>query len=148
VDITQPGWLANAATAPSPLDEAGVRDEAESLLRELLDYYGRAPADHRAEIRRLFVECPAFAWASRVPDDITSPETLRQHLLFFSIVDQGRDSRDALLWLRDVCRRAAALDMPLQAVLTAVAALSSDVDRYGMGSTRAQLLEASKRLEP
>ena len=55
--------------------------------------------------------------------------------------DQERDSRDALLELQGICREAAVDAGTLDASLRKVAAMSSTVNRYGMGSTRDMLLK-------
>lgn len=143
VDINKPDWLKELSTSPPPLDQAGIRPEAEAFLMEIVDYYGRASAHRRAEIRSLFEKFKAFAWAATLPHSIASPETFREHLIHFSIIDQGLDFRDAILWLRDICVRGAKAGVSLQPILKEVATLSSDVDKYGMGSTKSQLIGAS-----
>jgi hypothetical protein len=69
-------------------------------------------------------------------------EHLRRHLLLFSMKDQGRDSRDALLDLQDLCREARSAGVNLTPVLREVAELPSDKNKYGMGSTEDMLLRA------
>ncbi len=142
VDITKPGWGARLAQSQHPLDEAGIRSEAESLLEELIGFYRASGDDERQAIRALFVEYRAFAWAASLPFRPTNEENLRRHLLLFSIIDLGRDSRDALLWLQDICREARNAGVSSGPVLREVAELSSDRNKYGMGSTREMLLRA------
>ena len=62
-------------------------------------------------------------------------------VIVFSMKDQARDSRDALLSLQEICRAAAAAGVDLEPALRDVAAMSSRVDRYGMGSTSDMLLK-------
>jgi hypothetical protein len=66
---------------------------------------------------------------------------LRQHLILFSMKDQGRDSRDALLTLQEIVREADTAGVDKAAALREVAAMSSSTNRYGMGSTRDMLLK-------
>ena len=92
----------------------------------------------------LFVEYKAFAWAASLRSSPTDEENLRRHLLLFSLKDQGRDSRDALLCLQDLCREARSAGVNPGPVLREVAELSSHRNKYGMGSTREMLLRASQ----
>ena len=142
VDITKPGWNVRLMQSPHPLDEAGVRSQAEALLEELIAFYRTRGEDEREAIRRLFVEYSAFAWAANFSFGPTSEENLRRHLLLFSIKDQGRDSRDALLCLQDLCREARKAGVSLAQLLREVAELSSGANKYGMGSTREMLIRA------
>jgi hypothetical protein len=93
IDITKIGWGLRLKQSPHPLDEAGVRPEAETLLQELINVYRASGEDERETVRKLFEEYRAFAWAASLPFEPTTEENFRQHLLLFSIKDQGRDSR-------------------------------------------------------
>jgi len=142
VDITKIGWGLRLKQSPRPLDEAGVRPDAETLLQELISVY-RASGEHEREaVRKLFEEYRAFAWAASLPFEPTTEENFRQHLLLFSIKDQGRDSRDAILLLQDLCQRAKAAGVNTTPVLKDVATLSSDKNKFGIGSTNGILLKA------
>jgi hypothetical protein len=143
VDITKPGWAANLATRTDPLDEAGVRTEAEQVLADALSEYASVEAADRAFLRQLFAKSPSFAWAATLPFAADTPENFRLHLLLFSVQDQGRDSRDALLSLQALCRSAKLAGVSMQA-LRETAALSSEVNKYGMGSTKDMLLRAAQ----
>src|SRR5262249_12663231 len=108
VDITRPGWVERLRAGVSPLDEAGVRSDAEKLLRELITAYAEGPEKTRAAIRQLFADYRSFAWAAALSTPPSSVDGLRQHLILFSMQDQGRDSRDALPALQEICREATA----------------------------------------
>lgn len=140
VDITKPGWDLRLMQSFHPLDQAGVRVEAETLLQQLINVYRASGEDEREAVRKLFRERRAFAWAASLPFEPTTEESFRQHLLLFSITDQGRDSRDAILLLQDLCRRANSAGVDIAPVLKDVAVLSNDQNKYGMGSTRDMLL--------
>jgi hypothetical protein len=140
VDITRPGWFERLQAGAPPLDEAGVRDVVERLLAEIIAGYSQGTDQTRAAIRRLFQEYPSFAWAATLPVPRTTLEGLRQHLILFSINDQGRDSRDALLTLQEICRETTTAGLAIAPVLREVAKMSSDANKYGMGSTRQMLL--------
>lgn len=142
IDITEPGWVERARQHPRPLDEAGMRREAEALLAELVQFYRTAEAPERQAARVLFSEYRAFEWAASLPASPTTEDGFRQQLLLFSLKDQGPDSRDALLMLQHLCRRAREGGVSTMPILRKVAELSSDVNKYGMGSTREMLLKA------
>ena len=108
VDIADPNWVAGLRKWQPPLDEAGVRVEAEGLLADLVAAYRGGGAAVRAEIRRMFVQCGSFAWAAGLAEAPTTEEIFRRQLVLFSMLDPGTDTRDALLVLQDWCRRAGA----------------------------------------
>ena len=144
VDITKPGWGVRLVQGPHPLDEAGVRSEVDVLLNEVIAFYQANSDEYRQVIRKLFEENRAWTWAASLPFEPTTEENFRLHLLLFSIKDQGRDSRDALLWLQDLCRTARAAGLNTAGALNEVAALSSNKNQYGMGSTQKMLLDAAQ----
>jgi len=139
-DVARSGWLERLQAGPLPLDEAGVRDAAETLLAELIGAYAHGTDHTRAAIRRLFREYRSLAWAATLSVPRTTIEGVRQHLILFSINDQGRDSRDALLTLQEICQDARTAGLEIAPVLREIAAMSSDADKYGMGSTSQMLL--------
>ena len=136
VDITDPDWLTLLRQRPHPLDEAGVRPAAEVLLEALIDEYQNSDDETRSAIRGLFGSYPHFAWAASLTAPPTTDEAFRRHLVLFSMQDQGRDSRDALLNLQGLCKQARAAGVDTSPILREVARLSSDENKYGMGSTR------------
>jgi hypothetical protein len=140
VDITRPDWFERLQAGGSPLDEAGVRDTTERLLGEILAAYAQGTAQTRTVIRRLFHEYQSFSWAATLSVPRATLDGLRQHLILFSINDQGRDGRDALLTLQEICQDARNAGLEIAPVLREVAAMSSDENKYGMGSTSQMLL--------
>jgi hypothetical protein len=141
IDVTRPGWVERLQAGAPPLDETGVRNSTEQLLEEMVDTYAQGTEETRAAIRRLFTEYRSFAWAAALSTPRTSVAALRQHLILFSMQDQGRDSRDALLMLQEICHEAVAAGVDTAPVLREVAELSSSANKYGMGSTRDMLLK-------
>lgn len=137
VDLSDPDW-AEKMRAAEPLDEAGVRAEAEEALRELLGHYERGDDDQRAAVRALFDRHSSFRWAGYLPD-----ADFRTRLLHLSARDHGNDTRDELLALNDLCTQARAEGVDLRPLLREVAELSSSVDKYGMGSMRDILLRSA-----
>ncbi|WP_327350408.1 hypothetical protein [Streptomyces sp. NBC_01304] len=127
-----------------PLDEAGIRREAEAALRDVLSLYEAGDEDVRAALRALLERCHSFGWATTLPFEPT-PQGFRQRLLEMSAEDQGRDARDMVANLNGLCGQARDSGVDLRALLLDVAELSSDVDKYGMGSTRVILLRAAGR---
>ena len=140
VDITVPNWLTLLKQSPHPLDEADVRADVERLLEEAIDEYQKCGEENRQAIRKLFEQYSAFSWAATLPYAPTTDECFRRHVVLFSIKDLARDTRDAILWLRDLCHTADAAGVVTAPILQQVAELSSDVNKHGMGSTRRLLL--------
>lgn len=128
-----------------PLVEAGVKTEAEAALRAVIALYAEGGETVRAAVRALFNRYTSFRWAVHVPHEPT-PESFRFRLLHFSALDQGPDARDELLGLRDLCAEAEEAGIDIAPMLAQIARLSSDVNRYGMGSTREFLLRAGGRI--
>jgi hypothetical protein len=141
VDVTRPGWVERLQAGAPPLDEAGVRNSMERLLEEMILAYAQGADQIRTAIRRLFREYHSFAWAAELSTPRTSVAGLRQHLILFSMQDQGRDSCDALLTLQEICREASSAGVNISPVLREVADLSGSADKYGLGSTRDMLLK-------
>jgi hypothetical protein len=140
VDITQPGWVERLMTT-RPLDEAGIRPEAQSLLESLVVFYFQADERQREDIRALLETYKAFRWAATLSRSPETAEGFRMHLLHLSACDQGSDPRDEILRLRYLCDVARKSGVDIAPILREVAALSSDVDKYKMGSMRYFLLK-------
>jgi hypothetical protein len=145
VDINDPNWMTLLSKSEHPLDEAGVRSVTEVLLDALIRAYQSPDEDARRAIRRLFSTYRHFAWAATLSVTPNPEIDFRRHLILFSMRDQGEDSRDALLELQELCRQARAAGVNSAPILREVAQMSSDENRYGMGSTRSQLNAAGDR---
>jgi hypothetical protein len=139
VDINDPDWMTRARER-DPLAEVGITTEARSVLDQLIVGYAEGGEGQRAAIRGLFDLYTSFRWAVNLIGPADTPERFRQQLLHLSARDQGSDTRDELLNLRDMCQEATAAGVAIEPILTEVAQLSSDVDRYGWGSMRGILL--------
>jgi hypothetical protein len=134
--------LFNVRRPKNPLDQAGVRVEAEQLLAGVIEYYPTADDETRQAIRKLFEEQPSFTWAATLPYQPVTDESFRAHLILFSIKDHEQDTRDAIILLHEMCEKAKAAGVKTGPILKEIAELSSDVNKYGMGSTRSLLLKA------
>ena len=138
VDINDPDWMERLASA-DPLAEAGIKPEVHPTLRALITHYAEGDEPARQTVRAIFERYRAFRWAAHIPLDLT-PAGFRFKLLHFSAIDQGSDPRDEILALEDLVARARDASVDIEPILIEVAGLSSDLDRYGMGSTRQFLL--------
>ncbi|MFJ5307842.1 hypothetical protein [Streptomyces sp. NPDC088350] len=67
VDMTDPDWTVRLGEGPHPLDEAGVREEAETALRRLLVLYERGDEQTRSAVREPLNRCGSFRRATHVP---------------------------------------------------------------------------------
>ncbi|MER5787772.1 hypothetical protein [Streptomyces sp. NPDC001980] len=144
VDVTDPDWVRKMREGPHPLDEAGIRPEAEAALRDVLTRYEEGDDGVRADLRALLERRRWFGWATTLPLEPT-PQGFRRRLLEMSVEDQGLDTRDMMVALNDLCGQARDAGVDIRPLLLDVAGLSSDVDKYGMGSTRHILLRAAGR---
>jgi hypothetical protein len=131
----------------NPLEQAGVAEAAAALMTEILDAYSRANAADRCALRRLFSEHRALGWAAGFLMPFSADlASARRQLLLFSLLDQGTDARDALLWLRAFCGQPGVDCDALPELMREVAALSSAVDHYHMGSTASMLMAAASEI--
>ena len=144
VDINDPNWVQTLRNT-HPLDEAGVRQEAENLLRSLLEAYAAGDRSLRKSIRELLSENSAFAWATGVPEPATTYEGFRWRLLRMSALDQAQELRDAVLMLNELCINAKSAGIDAGAVLDEIAALSGDTATSSFGSLRDIFLHARVR---
>jgi hypothetical protein len=145
VDITDPTWLARPRSRRNPLDEAGVRREAEALLASLLDAYVAGDESDRTAIRGLFARNRAFTWATGVAEPPTTAHGFRRHLLRISAENGGADLRDTIVMVDELCMTAEKAGVDVGPVLEEVAALSSAAVVNGMTSVRSVLLNARQR---
>jgi hypothetical protein len=138
VDSSDPDWMTRCQNRDT-LREAGVKEEAHAALRAALAVYADGDEATRTVVRGWFNRYTSFRWAVHIPLEPT-PEGIRFELLHFSAEDQGADTRDALLAIRDLYATAREAGIDIAPLLVEAAELSSDVDKYGMGSTRGILL--------
>jgi hypothetical protein len=132
---------------PDPLEAAGVKELAVSTLLDMATSYEFASADQRAAMREAFLTFPLFAWTARLPADVLDGTALRRLLALFSLRDLGRDSRDAILELAELCNAAQRAGVDPVPLLKEAALLSSDVDKHGLGSTKDILLRQVTALQ-
>jgi hypothetical protein len=135
VDINDPSWMEKLRQS-SPLDEAGVRDDAESLLRSLLEAYASGTGDERAAVRDVFRNNRAFAWATGLPEAPDTADGFRQHVLHVSVLAHVEDPRDLMVSVHELCASAKAAGVPIEPILSEVAALSEPIVRKILSSTR------------
>lgn len=132
------------ATIAAALRRLDVDDRAEAVLRAVVKTYTGGDETVRAAIRRLFDRYTSFRWAAHLPPQWRTAEEFRAHLIVMSAHDQGADTRDEIMALQDLCDQASRLGIDVDPILDEVAAMSSHVDRYGMGSMRSVLLRFRK----
>jgi hypothetical protein len=151
IDPRQPGWRDELAALKRErdhepwrpaLDRAGIRADAEELRDEIIDAYAAADDATRTAIRALFRKYDSFAWAVSLPHEPVDEALLRRTLLLFSIQDQGKDWRDAIVWLDGICARAKKASLPLSSMLMDAAKLSSDTPSFGGGRSTRHMLTA------
>jgi hypothetical protein len=76
VDLTDPDWARKfPSPRQNPLDEAGIRPQAESLLGQVVERYPAMDEATRQRVRELFHEFRYFTWATTLgyrPTDAAS----------------------------------------------------------------------------
>jgi hypothetical protein len=120
----------------SPLDEAGVRPEADSLLMALLHAYASGTPKLRADIRELFRKNSAFRWAATVRESAATADGFRLRLLQLSILTGIDDPRDLSLSLTSIMQTAEAAGVAVKPILAEVAALSESPLREVLSRNR------------
>ena len=146
VDLTDPDWAKKFPTPRQPpLDEAGIRDEAQSQLAEIVDRYPTFDDATRQRARELFQSYHYFAWATSLPYRPTDAASLRKHLVLVAIHDQDDDPRDTIVWMDHILREARDAGVDVRPEVQEVAKIASDVDRWRYGSTRKLMLAAGER---
>ena len=123
VDINDPNWMEKMRRF-SPLDQAGVRPEAESLLLSLLDAYASGSSGQRTAIRELFQKYSAFRWAASVKQSAATAEGFRLRLIQLSAIAGSEDPRDLSMNLTSIMNAAESAGIDMQHILSEVAALS------------------------
>src|SRR5262245_12814430 len=132
--------LSDISELPQPMDQAGVRTEAQAFLLVILGALESGTEEDRRALRGLVTEYSNFFWATYPPEAATAVETLRLQLIHFALIDQYPDPRDAVLWLQRLCETQGVSLRMLASLRREVAPLASDKNRYGFGSTRSMLL--------
>jgi hypothetical protein len=125
VDVNDPHW-AERMRQSEPLDELGIRAEAEALLTSLLDAYASGTDAQRAAVRDLFRTNSAFTWATNVTHSANTAEGFRMQLLSASARWGSEDPRDLMLGLRDIHATARAAGVNIQPIVLEIAAMSED----------------------
>jgi hypothetical protein len=145
VDVTDPDAFMNMGAAiQADLERLAVDDQAEAVLRAVIELYAAGDETVRAAVRQLFDRYTSFRWAAHLPRDWDTAEEFRARLVHLSARDQNADTRNEILALQDLCNRARQVGIDVDPILDEVAAMSSDVDRYGMGSMRSVILGYGK----
>ncbi|MEV6966649.1 hypothetical protein AB0M47_16185 [Hamadaea sp. NPDC051192] len=127
------------AQASTPSRDLPAEASAERVLRSLINVYAESTEPDRAALRRLLDRYRYFRWGAHLPYEWTGAAEFRARLIHLSLVDQGDDTRDEILTLRDYCTRAYAEGIEVAPIVAEVVTMSSDVDKYGMGSMKAVL---------
>ncbi len=140
-----PEWGSKLSTRPALLDEVGMRAEGDALVASLLDAYAAGDDGQRASIRKLFAKYPMFAWAACISEPASTASGFRRHLLLFSAMNGGRDIRDTIVGVDQICAIATEAGVNIAPVLAEVEALSSDATIHGFTSLQEIMKRARVR---
>ena len=137
--------LIGSVRSEKDLGETQINIEStKKFANNIIEFYLKTNSEGREKIRQLFSECTNFSWwfllFFPIDHDKFSETDFKNKLIFLSINDQGRDTRDWLLEIREDCKQARAKGYDFETPLKEIAELSSDIDKYGMGSTKHLML--------
>jgi hypothetical protein len=124
------------AKVEGDLARLGVEDQAVAVVQAIVELYAAGDETIRATLRGMFDQYTSFRWAAHLPRDVRTADDFRARLVHLSARDQAADPRDEILTLQSMCDQARQAGVDINPILDEVAALSSDIDRYGMGSMR------------
>lgn len=146
VDISAPGWLERLSNMPTPLDEdKSLGLEFNSVADEIVEIYLQSTVEQCRKIRELLSRYEAVLHFLGIPSTRIKTENdvdlFRSALAMLSIENQGRDARDTIVALVELCKAAKQAGIDTSPHLKEIAALSSDADKYGMGSMRDLFLQ-------
>jgi hypothetical protein len=142
VDMSDPDWEQKLRTAEQPADELGLRTEIESLFDEIIERLELLDGNQRQLVFNFLNGCSSLMWSAVISGNLQTRDGFRKHMLLFVIKDQGKDTRDAILELSHYREVGKALGIDVDAVFKELAPLASDLNKYGMGSTRDLLLRS------
>lgn len=121
-----------------------ICENHQDILSQFIEAYVCGTEEERTTIRDLFVKYNSFAWAVYYRMRNISNEELRRYFMYLSMLDQGNDTRDYLLTIRDIVSYAKKNRLNYKEIMTEASFLSSTVDRFGWGTTRQILLDESR----
>jgi hypothetical protein len=140
------------------MEEKAAAGEPRATLDAMFDNfsasYAEAPERHRRFLRDEFAATEFWAkgkvWKDgdsyhrRFWEMDRDLRDLRRALVVESLMDGGNDTRDAIVGMDDLIVFARGSSMDYRPVFAEVAAMSSAVDRMGLGSMRALMESRSK----
>ena len=114
---------------------AGVANDAQPILSEIIEEYIRGDDTLRKAIRNLFAKYDSLAWAAHYKMKDSSSAEVKRYVASLSIEDQGKDTRDYLMSCSAIFTNLQTKGIPYKKELREVVAISAKNDKYGMGST-------------
>lgn len=133
-------WDEDAIPEPYKTQNKKLRPDIQNLFDDILNQFENFTPDQRQKIIDLMYRQEALIWSSRIEEDRDTPDGFRKHMIFFVLMDQGKDTRDALLALQQNQINANKAGINTDAIFKEMAELASTKDKFGWGSTRDLLL--------
>lgn len=135
-NVSDDAWV---KTLYKNLKELNIQNDVDSLMEEILTDFPNVTASQRSAIINVYRN-HHLGWICTIGTRIETSSDFEKSLLLFVIVDQGKDTRDAILELNHIVKQGKLLQLPVSTILKKVSKLASTKDVYGWGSTRDLLL--------
>lgn len=123
------------------LHALGLKSRADAIVQQIVDEFPKLTAENRRKVSELVNRYSGINWLTDLMRKVESIEAFRLSLTWFVIMDQGKDTRDAILELESYISKGKTFGYPVKALLQEISRMASEQDRYGWGSTRDLILK-------
>jgi tetratricopeptide (TPR) repeat protein len=149
VDTSDPHWMEKLAKVLTPIDtDKKLREQFLMVTKEIIDVYFKSNYEQCASIR-IFLNnykgVQDFLGAKSLSAEFDNDTELFIFRLVSFSMREWYDPRDEITSLDWFCEAAEQAGVEIRPYLEKVARLSSDENRYGMGSKRDMILAKSKK---
>ncbi len=123
------------------LHALGLKSRADVIVQQIVAEFPELTAENRRRVSELVNRHGGINWLTDFMRKVESIEAFRMSLTWFVIMDQGKDTRDAILELESYISKGKTLGYPVKALLQEISRMASEQDRYGWGSTQDLILK-------
>lgn len=124
--------------------QLNISESITDIVNEIMFAFLKVNADQRLSISELINENDTILWALKPFEQPTNIEDIENQMLWFIILDQGKDTRDAILALNEIISITKSLGFNVNTLLKKYVSLASIQDKFGWGSTQNLILRSIK----